>query len=141
MTDRTNYRKPKQTQKIFRSESISSYESETTETDSEREEDSEDNESYTEEIIQEKQLKRYSTVEPDELTEFQRQVMDVQRQMCKQLKDTQTAMQNVVKTYTIVKPTLFHGYENEVWIAGSSVLPSIWPTGKSDRTVIKRLYS
>lgn len=40
--------------------------------------------------------------------------MDFQRQMCKQLKDTQAAMENVaVPEPTLAKPTLFHGYENE----------------------------
>ena len=51
---------------------------------------------------------------PEDISEFQRQVIDIQRQMCKQLKDTQVAMESVsIAEPTLAKPALFHGYENE----------------------------
>ena len=46
--------------------------------------------------------------------EFRKEVMDFQRQMYKQLKDTQSAMEGaVVPEPTLAKPSLFHGSENE----------------------------
>ena len=50
----------------------------------------------------------------EEMTDLQRQVMVLQQQMCRQLKETQAAMEGVtVPEPVLVKPTLFHGYESE----------------------------
>ena len=50
----------------------------------------------------------------EEMTDLQRQVMDLQQQMCRQLKETQAVMEGVtVSEPVLVKPTLFHGYESE----------------------------
>ena len=43
-----------------------------------------------------------------ELTDFQTQMLDLQKQMCYQIKD-----QVVLPEPTLIKPTIFHGYENE----------------------------
>ena len=43
-----------------------------------------------------------------ELTEFQTQMLELQKQMCDQIKD-----QVVLPEPTLIKPTIFHGYENE----------------------------
>ena len=45
------------------------------------------------------------------MSDFRRQVMDIQQQMCRQF---QTAMEGAtVPEPALAKPTLFHGYENE----------------------------
>ena len=43
-----------------------------------------------------------------ELTDFQTQMLELQKQMCDQIKD-----QVVLPEPTLIKPTIFHGYENE----------------------------
>ena len=49
-----------------------------------------------------------------EMTDLQRQVMDLQQQMCRQLKETQAVMEGeTVPEPVLVKLTLFHGYESE----------------------------
>ena len=116
--DRINYKKPKQNKTKKRSDSISSADSSYTETDGEREdsEDSEDeeNKNNSEKETEADRENDDSRMDQPEITEFRKQIMDFQRQMDKQLKDTQAAMENVtVSEPTLAKPTLFHGYENE----------------------------
>ncbi|KAM7431026.1 hypothetical protein ABFA07_018345 [Porites harrisoni] len=43
-----------------------------------------------------------------ELTDFQTQMLELQKRMCDQIKD-----QVVLPEPTLIKPTIFHGYENE----------------------------
>ena len=43
-----------------------------------------------------------------DLTDFQTQMLELQKQMCDRIKD-----QVVLPEPTLIKPTIFHGYENE----------------------------
>ena len=119
--DSINYKKPKQNKTVktkTRSDSVSSADSRYRETDSERR-DSEDSEDEENKINNERETEADREnddlrMDQSEIAEFQKQVMDFQRQMYRQLKDTQAAMENVaVPEPTLAKPTLFHGYENE----------------------------
>ena len=116
--DSINYKKPNQNKTKTRSDSVSSADSSYTASDGEREdsEDSEDeeNKNNSEKETEADRENDDSRMDQTEITEFRKQIMDFQRQMDKQLNDTQAAMENVaVSEPTLAKPTLFHGYENE----------------------------
>ena len=93
VTDRINYKKPKQTRKIFRSESISSYEFETSETDGVREEDSEDSD-------EEKELYKAKPV-----TKMEKEFLEEQQRLI-----TALTQRLASKDVRIDK---YRGYENE----------------------------
>ena len=63
--------------------------------------------------VNEDQVKTESTwstqpMASSELTDFQTQILELQKRMCDQIKD-----QVVLPEPTLIKPTIFHGYENE----------------------------
>ena len=63
--------------------------------------------------VNEDQVKTESTwstqpMASSELTDFQTQMLELQKRMCDQIKD-----QVVLPEPTLIKPTIFHGYENE----------------------------
>ena len=93
VVDSINYKKSKQNKTKTRSGSVPRADFGYTETDSERE-DSEDSEDEQNKNSNKKETKvdrenEGLKMEQAEISEFQKQVIDFQRQMCKQLKDTQ----------------------------------------------------
>ena len=120
MRTRINYKKKKSKQHKTRTPSESVPSDKSSEDDSKGYEPdsegeySEDNKNSIGKDITDEKLNKNPCMDPEVMTEFQKQVMDFQQQLCKQLKDTQVAMENaVVPEPTLAKPALFHGHENE----------------------------
>ena len=53
-----------------------------------------------------------STMNPDEVSDLQREMVNLQRQMCHQLEMAQASL-SAPHESAVVKPTLFHARENE----------------------------
>jgi len=75
------------------------------------------------------------------ISDLQREMVNLQRQMCHQLEAAQASLSTLhVTESTAVKPTLFHGYEREHFERwqGSTVTVVCWPLACRNNTLASR---
>jgi len=75
------------------------------------------------------------------ISDLQREMVNLQRQMCHQLEAAQASLSTLhVTESTAVKPTLFHGYEREHferWQGSTAEIWNDWPFWPGERFLKK----
>ena len=85
-----------------------SFESSTSEDEAPSQAISQFTKGVNEDLVKTKNTWSTQPMASSDLTDFQTQMLELQKQMCDQIKD-----QVVLPEPTLIKPTIFHGYENE----------------------------
>ena len=85
-----------------------SFESSTSEDEAPSQAISQFTKGVNEDLVKAKNTWSTQPMASSDLTDFQTQMLELQKQMCDQIKD-----QVVLPEPTLIKPTIFHGYENE----------------------------